>query len=91
MTKGQADLAILPSDLDDTLNWPVVAILRQNVIALVVPAAAPAATPKPEECRRQARQGRQRGQEQERQRRQDCESVKGQIRQGREDRKERRQ
>ncbi len=49
MTKGQADLAILPSDLDDTLNWPVVAILRQNVIALVVPAAAPAAKPKPEE------------------------------------------
>src|ERR1700733_4839594 len=48
MTKGQADLAILPSDLDDTLNWPVVAILRQNVIALVVPAAA-AAKPKPEE------------------------------------------
>ena len=49
MTKGQADLAILPSDLDDTLNWPVVAILRQNVIALVVPAAAAAAKPKPEE------------------------------------------
>ena len=49
MTKGQADLAILPSDLDDTLNWPVVAILRQNVIALVVPAAALAAKPKPEE------------------------------------------
>jgi TRAP-type uncharacterized transport system substrate-binding protein len=47
MTKGQADLAVLPSDLDDTLNWPVVAILRQNVIALVVPAAAPAAKPKP--------------------------------------------
>jgi len=37
MTKGQADLAILPSDLDDTLNWPVVAILRQNVVALIVP------------------------------------------------------
>jgi TRAP-type uncharacterized transport system substrate-binding protein len=49
MSKGQADLAILPSDLDDTLNWPVVAILRQNVIALVVPAAAPAATAKPED------------------------------------------
>ncbi|MGB6965656.1 MAG: TAXI family TRAP transporter solute-binding subunit, partial [Xanthobacteraceae bacterium] len=49
MTKGQADLAVLPSDLDDTLNWPVVAMLRQNVIALVVPAAAPAAKPKPEE------------------------------------------
>jgi TRAP-type uncharacterized transport system substrate-binding protein len=37
MTKGQADLAILPSDLDDALNWPVVAILRQNVVALIVP------------------------------------------------------
>ncbi len=34
----QADLAILPSNLDDSLNWPVVAILRQNVMALIVPA-----------------------------------------------------
>jgi TRAP-type uncharacterized transport system substrate-binding protein len=49
MTKGKADLAILPSNLDDALNWPVVAILRQNVIALIVPAAAPAAKPKPED------------------------------------------
>jgi len=46
MAKGEADLAILPSDLDDTLNWPVVAILRQNVVALIVP---PSVKPKPEE------------------------------------------
>ena len=38
--KGQADLAILPSNLVDSLNWPVVAILRQNVMALIVPASA---------------------------------------------------
>jgi TRAP-type uncharacterized transport system substrate-binding protein len=43
VTKGHADLAILPSNLDDSLNWPVVAILRQNVMALIVP--APAAAP----------------------------------------------
>jgi TRAP-type uncharacterized transport system substrate-binding protein len=45
MSKGQADFAILPSNLDDSLNWPVVAILRQNVMALIVP--APAAVPAP--------------------------------------------
>ena len=38
MSKDRADLAILPSNLDDSLNWPVVAILRQNVMALIVPA-----------------------------------------------------
>jgi TRAP-type uncharacterized transport system substrate-binding protein len=48
VSKGQADLAILPGNLDDSLNWPVIAILRQNVMALIVPAppaaaAAPAA------------------------------------------------
>jgi TRAP-type uncharacterized transport system substrate-binding protein len=47
MTKGEADLAILPSDLDDALNWPVVAILRQNVVALIVP--PPPVKAKPEE------------------------------------------
>ena len=47
MSKGEADLAILPSNLDDSLNWPVVAILRQNVMALIVPApVASAATGK---------------------------------------------
>jgi len=43
MAKGDADLAILPSTDDDTLNWPVVAILRQNVMALIVPAPTAAA------------------------------------------------
>jgi TRAP-type uncharacterized transport system substrate-binding protein len=44
ISKGQADLAILPSNLVDSLNWPVIAILRQNVMALIVPAPAPGAT-----------------------------------------------
>ena len=39
----QADLAILPSTLGKSPDWPVVAILRQNVMALIVP--APAAAP----------------------------------------------
>ena len=38
MSQDRADLAILPSNLDDSLNWPVVAILRQNVMVLIVPA-----------------------------------------------------
>jgi TRAP transporter TAXI family solute receptor len=37
---GKADFAILPSPADKSLNWPVVAILRQNVMALIVPPAA---------------------------------------------------
>ncbi len=37
LAKRQVDLAILPSTADDLLNWPVVAILRQNVMALIVP------------------------------------------------------
>jgi len=49
VSKGQADLAVLPSNLDDSLNWPVVAILRQNVMALIVPAPGAANKPKPEE------------------------------------------
>src|SRR5262249_16746322 len=39
MSKGDADLAILPSQLDNARDWPVVAILRQNVMALIVPTA----------------------------------------------------
>jgi TRAP-type uncharacterized transport system substrate-binding protein len=46
MSKGQADFAILPSNLDDSLNWPVVGILRQNVMALIVPTAPAATKPK---------------------------------------------
>ncbi len=49
VSKGQADLAILPSNLDNSLSWPVVAILRQNVMALIVPAPGAANKPKPEE------------------------------------------
>ena len=37
---GKADLAILPSTIDNSLKWPVVAILRQNVMALIVPPSA---------------------------------------------------
>src|SRR6516162_7306854 len=39
MSKGEADLAILPSQLDNARDWPVVTILRQNVMALIVPEA----------------------------------------------------
>jgi ribosomal protein L12E/L44/L45/RPP1/RPP2 len=35
---GKADAAILPSPADNSVKWPVVAILRQNVMVLVVPA-----------------------------------------------------
>jgi TRAP-type uncharacterized transport system substrate-binding protein len=37
LTAGEADLAVLPSTLADAPDWPVVAILRKNVMALVVP------------------------------------------------------
>ena len=37
ISKGEADLAVLPSNLEDSVNWPVVAIVRQNVMALIVP------------------------------------------------------
>jgi TRAP transporter TAXI family solute receptor len=40
MKNGKVDLAILPSPADESMKWPVVAILRQNVIALIVPAPA---------------------------------------------------
>jgi TRAP-type uncharacterized transport system substrate-binding protein len=49
ISKGRADLAILPSDLDDRLNWPVVAILRKDVMALIVPAPGAGTKAKPEE------------------------------------------
>jgi TRAP-type uncharacterized transport system substrate-binding protein len=39
MSKGEADLAVLPSQLDNARDWPVVTILRQNVMALIVPGA----------------------------------------------------
>src|SRR5580692_6388445 len=47
LTNGSADLAIVPTTVGKSPDWPVVAILRQNVIALIVPAPAPTATPAP--------------------------------------------
>jgi TRAP-type uncharacterized transport system substrate-binding protein len=44
ITKGEADLALLPSNLEDSVNWPVIAIVRQNVMALIVPPPAAAAS-----------------------------------------------
>ena len=41
-----ADLAILPANVGASAEWPVVAIVRQNVMAFIVPAPA-AATPAP--------------------------------------------
>ncbi|HEX3504128.1 MAG TPA: TAXI family TRAP transporter solute-binding subunit [Xanthobacteraceae bacterium] len=58
MSKGEADIAILPSDLDDALNWPVVAILRQNVMALIVPPQPPASKAKTEESAAPAKSGK---------------------------------
>jgi TRAP-type uncharacterized transport system substrate-binding protein len=37
ITDNSADLAILPSTTGDSPNWSVVAILRKNVIAFIVP------------------------------------------------------
>jgi TRAP-type uncharacterized transport system substrate-binding protein len=44
LRNGSADLAIVPSTIGKSPDWPVVAILRQNVMALIVPAPAPAPT-----------------------------------------------
>ncbi len=38
MTQGKTDLAIIPAETNDSVDWPVVAILRQNVMALIIPA-----------------------------------------------------
>jgi len=48
----KADLAVVPTDVGQSPDWPVVAILRQNVMALIVPAplaaaAAPASASAP--------------------------------------------
>ena len=40
LTKREVEFAIVPSTAQDSLNWPVVAILRQNVMALIVPPAS---------------------------------------------------
>jgi TRAP-type uncharacterized transport system substrate-binding protein len=43
IANDRADLAILPSTTGKSPDWPIVAILRQNVIAFVVPPPAAAA------------------------------------------------
>jgi TRAP-type uncharacterized transport system substrate-binding protein len=45
LNTGKADLAIVPTTVGKSPDWPVVAILRQNVMALIVP--TPAAAPAP--------------------------------------------
>ncbi len=45
MATGQADLAVLPTTVGDSPDWPVVAILRQNVMAFIVPAPPPPPAP----------------------------------------------
>src|SRR5271169_1914318 len=45
---GRADLAILPSTTGNSLVWPAVAIVRQNVMALIVPASPASVPPKKE-------------------------------------------
>ena len=45
LAAGKADLAVLPSTAGDSSRWPVVAILRQNVLALIVPAPPPPPPP----------------------------------------------
>jgi len=39
ISNGQADLAVLPAPADSAMKWPVVAVLRENVMVLIVPAA----------------------------------------------------
>jgi TRAP-type uncharacterized transport system substrate-binding protein len=45
LSTGSADLAIVPTTVGKSPDWPVVAILRQNVMALIVPASAPTPAP----------------------------------------------
>jgi TRAP-type uncharacterized transport system substrate-binding protein len=49
LKSGKADLAIVPTTVGNSPDWPVVAIMRQNVMALIVPppVAVPNATAPP--------------------------------------------
>jgi TRAP-type uncharacterized transport system substrate-binding protein len=48
IANGSADLAILPSTIGNSLDWPVIASVRQNVMALIVPAPPAGVTAKKE-------------------------------------------
>jgi TRAP-type uncharacterized transport system substrate-binding protein len=45
LSNGSADLAIVPTTVGKSPDWPVVVILRQNVMVLIVPAPAPTPAP----------------------------------------------
>jgi TRAP-type uncharacterized transport system substrate-binding protein len=45
LASGKADLAVLPTTVGKSPDWPVVAILRQNVMAFIVPAPPPPPAP----------------------------------------------
>jgi TRAP-type uncharacterized transport system substrate-binding protein len=45
LVKGQADLAVVPTTVGRSADWPVVAILRQNVMAFILPAPPPPPPP----------------------------------------------
>jgi len=45
LAKGTTDLAVVPTTVGKSPDWPVIAILRQNVMAFIVPAPAPAPAP----------------------------------------------
>jgi TRAP-type uncharacterized transport system substrate-binding protein len=45
LTHGAADLAIVPTTVGRSPDWPVVAILRQNVMAFIVPPPSAIAAP----------------------------------------------
>jgi TRAP-type uncharacterized transport system substrate-binding protein len=45
LAKGTTDLAVVPTTVGKSPDWPVIAILRQNVIAFIVPASPPAPAP----------------------------------------------
>jgi TRAP-type uncharacterized transport system substrate-binding protein len=47
LAKGQADLAVVPTTVGKSPDWPVVAILRKNVMAFIVPAPPPPPAPPP--------------------------------------------
>ena len=45
LAKRRADLAVLPTTVGRSADWPVVAILRQNVMAFILPAPPPPPPP----------------------------------------------
>jgi len=65
LANGQADLAVLPSNIGNTFTSPVIAILRQNVMVFIVPppsaVTAPPAKPEAAKPVKTAKAGRGKG------------------------------